>query len=407
MDGDRRASRSWARRTAEDRCRRRALHRRRIRSADRRRPTRQDCPSILVVPAKAGTHFALPHESKWIPAFAGMTGRNEQSPEGHTPMNFSQFFITRPVFAGVLSVIIFIAGADLAAAAADQRVSRSRAADGRRARDAIPARIRRSIAETVAAPLEQAINGVEDMLYMFVAGDQRRRDDADRHVQARHRPRQGAGAGAEPRRAGAAEAARGRAAPRRHDRRSDRPTSRWSCTSSRPTAATTCSICRNYAHAAGAATSSRASPASATCSVFGSGDYAMRMWLDPDKVAAREPDRRATSSTRSASRTCRSPPASSAQPPRAEARADFQLLDQHQGPARRRGGVRRHRHQDRRRRPDHAPARRRARRARRRATTRCARCSTTSPPSRSPIFQRPGANAIADLGRRCARRWRS
>ena len=30
-------------------------------------------------------------------------------------------------------------------------------------------------------------------------------------------------------------------------------------------------------------TSSRASPASATCSVFGAGDYAMRVWLDPTR----------------------------------------------------------------------------------------------------------------------------
>ena len=37
------------------------------------------------------------------------------------------------------------------------------------------ARIRKVIAETVAAPLEQAINGVEDMLYMFSQATSRRR----------------------------------------------------------------------------------------------------------------------------------------------------------------------------------------------------------------------------------------
>ncbi len=47
-------------------------------------------------------------------------------------------------------------------------------------------------------------------------GDDRRRDDADRHLQARHRSRQGAAAGAEPRGAGRAAPARGSAPPRRH-----------------------------------------------------------------------------------------------------------------------------------------------------------------------------------------------
>ena len=45
------------------------------------------------------------------------------------------------------------------------------------------------IAETVATPIEEAINGVEGMLYMSEPGDHRRPDDADRHLQARHRRR--------------------------------------------------------------------------------------------------------------------------------------------------------------------------------------------------------------------------
>ena len=45
------------------------------------------------------------------------------------------------------------------------------------------------IAETVATPLEEQINGVEDMLYMFSQAAERRHADADRHLQARHRSR--------------------------------------------------------------------------------------------------------------------------------------------------------------------------------------------------------------------------
>ncbi len=44
-------------------------------------------------------------------------------------MNFSRFFIDRPIFAGVLSALIFLAGLLVAAGAADLGISRGRAAD--------------------------------------------------------------------------------------------------------------------------------------------------------------------------------------------------------------------------------------------------------------------------------------
>jgi multidrug efflux pump len=80
-------------------------------------------------------------------------------------MNISRFFIDRPVFAGVLSFLIFLGGliamtilpiSEYPDVVPPQIVVRAN----------YPGANPKVIAETVATPLEESINGVEDMLYM-------------------------------------------------------------------------------------------------------------------------------------------------------------------------------------------------------------------------------------------------
>ena len=80
-------------------------------------------------------------------------------------MNLSHTFVKRPIFAGVLSVFILIAGL---IAIPNLPVGEYP--------DVVPPTIQvsatypganpKTISETVAAPLEEAINGVENMIYM-------------------------------------------------------------------------------------------------------------------------------------------------------------------------------------------------------------------------------------------------
>lgn len=80
-------------------------------------------------------------------------------------MNFSQFFVQRPIFASVMSAIIFIAGA-LALFQLPISEYPEVAPPTVVVSASYPGANPEVIAETVAAPLEQAINGVENMLYM-------------------------------------------------------------------------------------------------------------------------------------------------------------------------------------------------------------------------------------------------
>src|SRR5262244_2931211 len=80
-------------------------------------------------------------------------------------MNVSKFFIDRPIFAGVLSVLIFVAGLlalrQMPISEYPEVVPPSVVV-----RAQYPGANPKVIAETVAAPIEEQINGVEGMLYM-------------------------------------------------------------------------------------------------------------------------------------------------------------------------------------------------------------------------------------------------
>jgi multidrug efflux pump len=80
-------------------------------------------------------------------------------------MNISKFFIDRPIFAGVLSVLILLGGIismfKLPISEYPEVVPPSVVVHAQ-----YPGANPKVIAETVASPLEEQINGVEDMLYM-------------------------------------------------------------------------------------------------------------------------------------------------------------------------------------------------------------------------------------------------
>ncbi|MBO1271176.1 multidrug efflux RND transporter permease subunit [Shewanella sp. 4t3-1-2LB] len=80
-------------------------------------------------------------------------------------MNISRFFIDRPIFAGVLSMLIFLAGIVslpmLPISEYPEVVPPTVVVKA-----SYPGANPKVIAETVAAPLEESINGVEGMLYM-------------------------------------------------------------------------------------------------------------------------------------------------------------------------------------------------------------------------------------------------
>src|SRR5688500_2399229 len=78
---------------------------------------------------------------------------------------FSRFFIDRPIFATVLSVVITLAGG-IAVFTLPITQYPEIAPPTVEVSTQYPGANAKVVADTVAAPIEQQVNGVEDMMYM-------------------------------------------------------------------------------------------------------------------------------------------------------------------------------------------------------------------------------------------------
>ncbi|WP_243078005.1 multidrug efflux RND transporter permease subunit OqxB [Pantoea sp. MQR6] len=199
-------------------------------------------------------------------------------------MDFSRFFIDRPIFAAVLSILIFVTGAisipllpiseypDVVPPSVQVRAE-------------YPGANPKVIADSVATPLEEAINGVENMMYMkSVAGSDgvlvttvtfRPGTDPDQaQVQVQNRVAQAeARLPEDVRRLGITT-------------QKQSPTLTLVVHMFSPNSTYDSLYLRNYATLKVKDELARL-PGVGQIQIFGAGEYAMRVWLDPNKVAAR------------------------------------------------------------------------------------------------------------------------
>ena len=153
---------------------------------------------------------------------AAAGGRDGQ--RGRNSSMIAKFFIERPVLANVIAVLMVVIGAvalfNLPVAQYPDVVPPTVQVTTR-----YPGASARTVVDTVALPIEQQVNGVEDMLYMQSLQRLRRQLFADRHLQDRRRSQFRAGAGAEPRRRARCRNCRRRCRARASPSRRSRPRS--------------------------------------------------------------------------------------------------------------------------------------------------------------------------------------
>ncbi|UWN49683.1 Efflux pump membrane transporter BepE [Alcanivorax sp. ALC70] len=199
-------------------------------------------------------------------------------------MNFSRFFVDRPIFAAVLSIIIFAVGAisipNLPIGEYPEVVPPSVLV-----RTTYPGANPKEIAETVATPLEEAINGVEDMMYFkSVAGS-----DGVLQMTITFRPGTNAeDATVRVQNRVSQALARLPEAVRRQGVTTQKqsPTFLMVVHLTSPDGRYDTLYLRNYARLHVRDRLARIQGVG-EAQLFGGGDYAMRAWLDPDKIAAR------------------------------------------------------------------------------------------------------------------------
>ncbi|MGY0556965.1 MULTISPECIES: efflux RND transporter permease subunit [unclassified Lysobacter] len=199
-------------------------------------------------------------------------------------MDFSKFFIDRPIFAAVLSIVIFAAGL-IAIPLLPISEYPDVVPPSVQVRAVYPGANPKVIAETVATPLEEAINGVENMMYIkSIAGSDgvlvttvtfRPGTDPDQaQVQVQNRVSQAlARLPEDVRRQGVTT-------------QKQSPTLTMVVHLVSPDGKYDALYLRNYATLKVKDELARI-PGVGQAALFGSGDYAMRLWLDPDKVASR------------------------------------------------------------------------------------------------------------------------